>query len=62
MDHSSQELTSSRARRWAGAKRPIGTLDNPVKRYLGNRPWWRGLKETHRGIARRWRWIARLAY
>lgn len=29
---------SRRARRWAWANRPVESLDNPVKRYLGNRP------------------------
>jgi hypothetical protein len=27
-----------RAWRWAWANRPVESLDNPVKRYLGNRP------------------------
>lgn len=37
MLYMSQAKDSRRSRRWAWANRPIQSLDNPVKRYLGNR-------------------------
>lgn len=40
----SQEPTSRQARRWSWANRPIESLDNPVKRYLGNRAVGHGLR------------------
>ncbi len=32
----SQSRTSRQLRRWAWVHHPLQTLDNPVKRYLGN--------------------------
>lgn len=37
MLYMSRASESRRARRWAWANRPLESLDNPVKRYLGNR-------------------------
>lgn len=37
MPYMSQAGVSRRARRWAWANRPPESLDNPVKKYLGNR-------------------------
>lgn len=37
MLYMSQARISRRGRRWMWANRPIEGLDNPVKRYLGNR-------------------------
>ena len=37
MLYMSQARTSRRGRRWTWANRPLESLDNPVKRYLGNR-------------------------
>lgn len=37
MLYMSQARDSRRARRWAWRNRPVESLDNPVKRYLGNR-------------------------
>jgi hypothetical protein len=35
-------------RRWAWANRPFEPLDNPVRRWLGNRSKGRRLQERHR--------------
>lgn len=37
MLYMSQAKVSRRSGRWSWANRPIQSLDNPVKRYLGNR-------------------------
>lgn len=37
MLYMSQAKISRRMKRWAWANRPVMSLDNPVKRYLGNR-------------------------
>lgn len=37
MLYMSRASESRRARRWAWANRPLESLDNPVRRYLGNR-------------------------
>lgn len=37
MLYMSNARVSRRARRWAYANRPYESIDNPVKRYLGNR-------------------------
>lgn len=58
----SEGRVSRAARRWAWANRPLQALDNPVKRYLGNRPAWRGPKEAHRRFVARWRWMMRPAH
>ncbi len=38
MLYMSRARESRMARRWAWLNRPVESLDNPVKRYLGNRP------------------------
>ena len=50
----SQANTSRRARRWSWANRPIESLDNPVKRYLGDRGLGHGLlqKRPRLGMGR----------
>ena len=45
MLYTSQDKTSRRGRRWAWAPRPVTSLDNPVKRYLGNRSIGHGLRQ-----------------
>ena len=45
MLYMSQANTSRRARRWSWANRPLESLDNPVKRYLGNRAVGYGLRQ-----------------
>ena len=37
MLYTSNAKASRRARRWAYANRPYESIDNPVKRYLGNK-------------------------
>ena len=45
MLYMSRGNVSRRARRWSWANRPIDSLDNPVKRYLGNRAMGHGLRQ-----------------
>ena len=52
MLYTSQDKTSHRARRWAWAPRPLTTLDNPVKRYLGNRSVGIRIREALMGMGR----------
>ena len=48
MLYMSQAGVSRRIMRWAWHNRPISPLDNPVKRYLGNRSVGPGL----------WKWLS----
>lgn len=55
MLYMSQARESRRARRWAWANRPLESLDNPVKRYLGNRSVGPDLREriSHQALWRK---------
>jgi hypothetical protein len=57
MLYMSQARSPRRARRWAWANRPIQSLDNPVKRYLGNRSVGPGLwkRPSRWSFRRKWR-------
>lgn len=62
MLYMSQAGDSRRARRWAWQNRPVESLDNPVKRYLGNRSVGPGLwKRASQGSLRR-RYFLRPAF
>jgi len=62
MLYMSQARDSRRVRRWAWQNRPVESLDNPVKRYLGNRSVGPGLwKRASRWRLRR-RYFLRPAY
>jgi hypothetical protein len=54
MLYMSQANISRRARRWAWAHRPSNSLDNPVKRYLGNGAVGHGLwqRQSRNGMGR----------
>lgn len=54
MLYMSQAKDSRRSRRWAWANRPLESMDNPVKRYLGNRSVGPGLwrKDSRRASRR----------
>lgn len=62
MLYMSQATVSRRARQWAWANRPISSLDNPVKRYLGNRSVGPGLWKRASQWATKRRLFLRPAY
>ena len=61
MLYMSQANISRWAKRWAWANRPLEVLDNPVRRYLGNRSVGPGLWKRARRLTIR-RYVLRPAF